>query len=301
MQHETFIGRVVSVKDPDEAGRIQIRIYGLHDNTTSLPDDQCPWARCVFPVTNPVHQGIASATTGIVVNSTVVGYFIDADRQLPLITGVLGASANNQSDFPKADRGSDHNDVLQKSLPSIGSAQAKNAIEKTIGNIPFIGQEIDELLGQIGAGGILGNIKQGLNIVHSFDDLKNNLLNSSIGNLNGMVQGFVSNIGSNIEQAVDNVVTNELGNVINLTESLDTWKLQLFNPLQAAESVASQAPSLAPLADTINHLAGNIATKTSTLPINTLSDALGRLNGFRFVMGGVMSNLESSLNNLLEI
>jgi hypothetical protein len=254
MRPEYFIGRVTNVKDPEKAGRIQIRIYGLHDDTTMITDDDLPWAKCIFPVTNPVHQGMASPTTGIVVNSTVIGLFIDHDRQVPLVTGTLGSTSSSDNtagstastDFPKADAGTDHNDVLKKALPSIGVSEAKYLADRTIGSIAYTGQEIDSLLHQIGAGNIIGAIHTGIDVVRQFENLKNNLVNSTIGNINSMIHGFVSDIGANIEQEVDSVLNaTGAGHIINLTQSLESWKLSI-NPIQAIESAVNS-----PLTDTI--------------------------------------------------
>jgi hypothetical protein len=92
MKNERFVARVVSILDTEMAGRLQIRIYGIHDDETRVPDIMLPWARCVFPVTNPVHQGVAGQSVGMVPNSIVVGYFADDDYQIPLVDGTIGMS-----------------------------------------------------------------------------------------------------------------------------------------------------------------------------------------------------------------
>jgi hypothetical protein len=37
-----FIAAVVSVQDPHQSGRVKVRIYGRHDDTTNIPDDALP-------------------------------------------------------------------------------------------------------------------------------------------------------------------------------------------------------------------------------------------------------------------
>jgi hypothetical protein len=96
--NQRFIGAVVNVNDPEKGGRVQIRIYGMHDDNVRIPDNMLPWARCVFPVTNPVSNGVAGPTTGLVVGSTVVGYFADRYRQIPLVDGTLGATSKSSID-----------------------------------------------------------------------------------------------------------------------------------------------------------------------------------------------------------
>ena len=89
-QYFVWYGRVTNVLDPEMAGRVQVRILGKHDDTTNVPDLELPWARPMFPTTNPIHQGIAGPTTGLLVGSTVMVIFADPDEQLPIVIGSLG-------------------------------------------------------------------------------------------------------------------------------------------------------------------------------------------------------------------
>jgi hypothetical protein len=281
-EHERFIGRVIDVNDPDKSGRVKIRIYGLQDDTNRIKDDDLPWVRCIFPVTNPVHDGVAGGTTGLIKDATVVGYFADSARQIPLISGTLGGLTDKESDFPKADRGEDFNDVLKSSLPSIGESELKHSLDKTIGNIKFVGQDISALLDAIGEGDILSAVLDAVNIISDFKALKDNIVGSTIDSINGIVQGFASDAGQLLQGAVGNVVeTSGLGNVI-----------------QTVQDVSGGAGNIT---DTINHLAGNIAPRTSKNPITTVDDALTRVNGSKFVMENVMPHLDASLNKLIEI
>jgi hypothetical protein len=85
-----FIGRVISINDPLEQGRVRIRIYGIHtDNLEDIPERDLPWAQIVVPVTEGGSSGIG-ANTGIKVNSQVFGVFLDGKHsQLPIILGSI--------------------------------------------------------------------------------------------------------------------------------------------------------------------------------------------------------------------
>lgn len=85
-----FIGKVISIDDPQELGRIQIRIFGVHgtDKTLIGPAD-LPWAQVVVPITEGSSSGIG-ANTGIKEQAQVYGIFLDGkDSQLPLVIGSI--------------------------------------------------------------------------------------------------------------------------------------------------------------------------------------------------------------------
>ena len=85
-----FIGRIVSVKDPMELGRVKVRIVGIHsENTNDIPDSGLPWAQTVLPITEGGTKGLG-IHTGIQVGARVFGIFLDGNNsQLPLVIGSL--------------------------------------------------------------------------------------------------------------------------------------------------------------------------------------------------------------------
>jgi len=89
-----FIAAVVSVHDPHQSGRVKVRIYGRHDDTTNIPDDALPWAQVVQPVTSAANGRMGTAPVGLVVGSRVFGQWADADHQLPIILGAVGRAGD---------------------------------------------------------------------------------------------------------------------------------------------------------------------------------------------------------------
>lgn len=85
-----FIGRVVSVQDPLELGRVRLRIMGIHsENTEDIPDKGLPWAQTLLPITEGGTAGLG-IHTGIQVNARVFGVFLDGtNSQLPLVLGSM--------------------------------------------------------------------------------------------------------------------------------------------------------------------------------------------------------------------
>lgn len=83
-----FMGRVVSINDPLEMGRVCIRIFGIHDNPDIIEDD-LPWAQVVIPITEGSSSGIGT-NVGIKEQAQVYGIFFDGkNSQLPLVIGSI--------------------------------------------------------------------------------------------------------------------------------------------------------------------------------------------------------------------
>lgn len=92
-----WVGQIESEKneDPKKSGRYRVRIVGQHlKDCQATPSDQLPWANVMMPVTSPFTDG---GTTGASVElkkgNWVVGFYLDNDRQKPLIMGSVGHTA----------------------------------------------------------------------------------------------------------------------------------------------------------------------------------------------------------------
>ena len=85
-----FIGTVVSISDPEELGRVKVRIFGIHsDNTIDIPNSDLPWAHVVAPITEGGSSGIGT-NVGIKPLAQVYGIFIDGkNSQVPLVFGSI--------------------------------------------------------------------------------------------------------------------------------------------------------------------------------------------------------------------
>lgn len=85
-----FLGNVVSINDPQQLGRIRVRIHGIHSNNKQdIPDDKLPWAQTVVSITEGGTKGLGN-NLGIQVDAMVFGIFLDGkDSQLPLVLGSL--------------------------------------------------------------------------------------------------------------------------------------------------------------------------------------------------------------------
>jgi hypothetical protein len=103
-----FFARVEDRDDPLQLGRFRIRCFNLHtEDKAKLPTDMLPWATPVQPVSSAAFGEIGVSPTGIVVGSTVMGFFADDEEgQIPIILGTFAG-------IPRVDD-KDAHDVAQR-------------------------------------------------------------------------------------------------------------------------------------------------------------------------------------------
>jgi hypothetical protein len=90
-------GVVEDVNDPDQEGRCRVRIHGIHDDETNIPTDQLPWCKPVQDITSAGHNKIGSIPVGLIVGSTVHGWFMDEDQQYPIMIGTISKAGDPQN------------------------------------------------------------------------------------------------------------------------------------------------------------------------------------------------------------
>ena len=92
-----WIGQVEkdSRSDPKGSGRCKVRIIGLHPQSCEVvSDEDLPWAITMMPVTSPHRPGaLVSVTSKLRPGDWVVGFFMDQDKQQPIIMGTVGRTA----------------------------------------------------------------------------------------------------------------------------------------------------------------------------------------------------------------
>ena len=92
-----WVGQIESAKsgDPKNSGRYRVRIVGQHlKDCDATPPDQLPWAQVMMPVTTPFSDGGTSgASVGLKEGNWVIGFYLDNDKQKPIIMGSIGHTA----------------------------------------------------------------------------------------------------------------------------------------------------------------------------------------------------------------
>lgn len=121
---ERFIAEVRNLKDPWESGRVQIRVYGKHDDEENIKDEHLPWAMVLLPITSASTNRIGISPTGLLVGSRVMGYYLDEAHQYPVIIGSF-PRAGKQKDDQDNTKGFDDIDEKHSDVPlaAIGSPQ----------------------------------------------------------------------------------------------------------------------------------------------------------------------------------
>jgi hypothetical protein len=100
-----FIGIVEDREDPKKLGRVRVRIFNVHPFTssgapdkTNVPTDHLPWANPINSIISAgmigaINDGVGLSPTGILVGSTVFGFFLDGNEcQMPVIFGTIAGA-----------------------------------------------------------------------------------------------------------------------------------------------------------------------------------------------------------------
>jgi hypothetical protein len=86
-----FTGVVEDILDPEEMGRVRVRVFGFHSpSRQDIPTSSLPWATPLLPTTSASMSGVGTSGTGLLPGSWVVGFFRDGESgQDPLILGSI--------------------------------------------------------------------------------------------------------------------------------------------------------------------------------------------------------------------
>jgi|LWDU01.1.fsa_nt_gi hypothetical protein len=85
------LGVVEDRKDPEQMGRVRVRIIGRHSSDLNeIPTESLPWATVMLPTTSPSVSGLGH-TQFLVEGSWVVVAFNDEYMQDPIVLGSIGS------------------------------------------------------------------------------------------------------------------------------------------------------------------------------------------------------------------
>ena len=97
--------------------RCKVRIAGDHPfNVGDLPDEELPWANLLLPVTAGSGGANYAQSSVIQQGDIVFGFYLDSDRQVPLITGVFPRTqlVNTKGQPAAFNPGTSYSDVTPK-------------------------------------------------------------------------------------------------------------------------------------------------------------------------------------------
>jgi hypothetical protein len=92
-----FIGVVEDREDPKKLGRVKVRAFNTYsDSKASAPTESLPWATVMQPINSAAYNKVGISPTGILVGSTVVGFFMDGNEcNYPVIFGTIAGIPGN--------------------------------------------------------------------------------------------------------------------------------------------------------------------------------------------------------------
>ena len=89
-----FVGMVENVMDPDQSGRVQVRVLGYQSNKTDVKSEDLHWAFPKQSVRSAAIGKVGESPLGVLRGTMVYGHYADADRQIPVIDGTFGKSGD---------------------------------------------------------------------------------------------------------------------------------------------------------------------------------------------------------------
>lgn len=163
-----FVATVVNNNDPQRAGRVQIRIYGVHSPyEEDVSNGDLPWAQTLLPTTEGGTSGIGRIPQ-LLPNALVFGIFLDGSTsQLPLVIGHMNKnevpSPLQRATYPMgltsepfaSGRVVGPNGVVVDQ--SVIAANSGNVTEKRMAAMKFF---VDQFKKPEIAAGICGNLQQ---------------------------------------------------------------------------------------------------------------------------------------------
>jgi hypothetical protein len=85
-----WFGVVEDRDDPQKLGRVKVRVHNFHGDKIKTPTADLQWAFIIMQPTSASYQKTGLSPTGLMVGSTVVGFFADGgEGQMPMILGSL--------------------------------------------------------------------------------------------------------------------------------------------------------------------------------------------------------------------
>jgi len=166
-QTNEWYGVVVNVQDPLKSGRVQVRIHGLHDDKTKIPDKDLPWAKVPVPAGGGFGTslgGKGGSPTGLVVGTTLSGIFADGDRHIPIAYW----------SYPKA------GDVKE------GATQnGKPQIDTSKGDVPHGARELD-INAALGGKNVIADV--------ALKGAKSAILSAGVGAIQGVTPGIINHL-----------------------------------------------------------------------------------------------------------
>jgi len=140
-----WIGQIETsgTDDPKKSGRYRVRIIGHNLKDTTATKD-LPWAQVMLPVTTPFSDGgVTGATVELRAGNWVTGFFLDNDKQKPIIMGSIGHTAGATEVMVDEPQDSGEGKAFTTYTDPKVKAQAHRSVKAADGKDPETGANID--------------------------------------------------------------------------------------------------------------------------------------------------------------
>lgn len=185
-----FVGVVENRDDPLKVGRLQVRAFGYHSDSSSIPSSSLPWAQVLQPVTSAAQAGIGQTPTGIQVGTHVIGFFADGDKaQIPIILGTFAGLQGDKNDVDNLGTGEnlDETVIAKKNNNLLTSTATTNSSSGLSMAESLAAQVTDKLDSSLSSASTISNSFKNLNI-----DTLTTKLNSNVAAVKDMQDGITT-------------------------------------------------------------------------------------------------------------
>lgn len=292
---EYWEGVVVNVADPKKQGRVQVRIFNLHDNVALIPDKDLPWAEPSVPPTHGAStRGVGVSPVGVIPGTVVYGIFVpDSAKRILIYQGSLNSAGRtkpgqtvdgsyaidtNYGDVVNSARGQDLNSALGlKNLPALSQIGAV---------FPAVSAGLGALSSHT------GNI---LSLMSELDP--SNMSGSMAQSISGFTSSYVLN------QLTD-AAASFAGGVGGLLAALGSAQSLLSQGVAEAQALAALPETIRTLASSpagISQLISMASSLSNVNPINLLSGSAvgGVVNQAFNLASSISGTFSTSLNQLI--
>lgn len=101
-----FFGEIVDINDPEQIGRVKVKVYGMHTEGQEIAKDALPWAIVGSSTASASNNGIGTLPHALTEGSNVFGFFVDGKmKQVPFILASFPSRTGGNIDVSDLARG----------------------------------------------------------------------------------------------------------------------------------------------------------------------------------------------------
>jgi len=292
---DEWIGRVVNVFDSDQDGRVQVRIYGHHDDSTNIPDSDLLWAKPHQDITSAAQNKMGGTPVGVIVGSIIRGYFLDKDKQTPIFTGTIAKAGDPQS-----------SNILDNAIMSLIPGTNSSPLGSRIASNAFITRKGKNIMNDDSGSSTPQEQKDsdGVDIVGQAKSATKFATYPTVGSITNPLGSILTQIQSNDPQNLNGVLKQAVAAYIKIKDLNSVSSAGGVNNLlgQALGSaMSSLGPSITSAIQSLTNSGGlsSIAQQALSIASQFVSSGASLSNTLSAAMQGVVNQSLGSLTSQL--